>query len=67
MTAAGMEPGVISSAPKVFSEKTARKFVPRVKTDITATPSMASALTATPAGLGTGKKQTGFETFKVYQ
>lgn len=44
-----------SSAPKASLAKTARKYVLPVKTVTTVTPSMASALTATLAGLGTGR------------
>lgn len=54
MTEAGTGHAVTSCAPKATLVKTARKCVPPVKTVTTVTPSMASALTATQAGLGTG-------------
>lgn len=56
VTEAGTGPAVTSSAPKASLAKTAKKCVPPAKTVTTAIPSMASALTVTLAGLGTGKE-----------
>lgn len=56
MKEAGTGRGVTSTAPKVSLVKTARRCVPFAKTDTTVTPFMASALTATLAGLETGEK-----------
>lgn len=56
MKEAGTGRGVTSTAPKVSLVKTARRCVLFAKTDTTVTPFMASALTATLAGLETGEK-----------
>lgn len=56
MKEAGTGRGVTSTAPKVSLVKTAKRRVPFAKTDTTVTPFMASALTATLAGLETGEK-----------
>lgn len=56
MKEAGTGRGVTSTAPKVSLVKTAKRCVPFAKTDTTVTPFMASALTATLAGLETGEK-----------
>lgn len=56
MKEAGTGRGVTSIAPKVSLVKTAKRCVPFAKTDTTVTPFMASALTATLAGLETGEK-----------
>lgn len=53
----GMGLGVISTAPRAFLVKTARKCVLHVKMVTTVSPSMASVRTVTLAGLGTGKKK----------
>lgn len=56
VTEGGMGHGVTSSVPKGSLGKTAKRCVPPVKMVITVTPFMASALTVTLAGLGTGKR-----------
>lgn len=56
VTEAGTGHSATSSALKAPLVKTARKYVPPAKTVTTVTPFMASALTVTLAGLGTGRK-----------
>lgn len=66
VTEAGTGHSATSSVLKVSLVKTARKYVPPAKTVTTVTPFMASALTVTLAGLGTGRKTHNVATMFSY-